>query len=280
MTTRLSNHTKDASLQQLLGLLNNVVRFVDLPVKDRTRMLGLWNNKFPADLTKSISILGTYEMYVGGVAIQDHMRWATVVNGKLLTARIDLDDLTPLDRAKIIAGEIQSALSLGSASGKKIQRAVAMDMQDFRGQPRRECSAALEITPEYLTEWLGASEAESMLEWMETCAQMFGELKSAKRILEDIFKMAKTAGQIKRMVPELMQYLPEKNRAAFEDQKRSSTVPFEWAPYDKSKIGDMLLQVSKGHLLTGMGKPRNDSSVCSLEHQTWAMRCEWGVPIP
>lgn len=280
MTTRLSNHAKDQSLTQLLDLLNNVCRFVDLPVKDRTKMLALWNNRFPADLTKSISILGTYDMGLGQGAT-DHMRWATVIKGKVITSRIDVQDLTPLDMAKRAEGEMQFALSLATKAGKCINRGVAIDMpNNFNARIERECPMALEVTPEYMAECLGTNEADAMIEWMQTCATMFGELKSAAKVLTDIFHMAKTAGQIKRMVPDLMQYLPEKNRVAFEEQKRSSTVPFEWAPYDKTKIGDMLLQVSKGHLLSHMGKSGNDSTVGNLQYQTWAVPCEWSVPVP
>lgn len=275
MTTRLSNGTKGQSLSQLLGLLNNVCRFVDLPVKDRSRLLALWNNKFPPDLVKSFSILGTYELALDEPASQDHMRWVTMVGGRLISARIDSDDLSPIDRAKIVAGEIQQALSLNTKPGRAIAKGIGITTGRPGERVNQDCVPALEITPEYLCEHLGQQDGKAMLEWMQTCATMFPELRSANKVLQDIFSMANTAGQIKRMVPDLMQYLPEKQRAAFEEQKRSSTIPFEWAPYDKSRIDDMLLQVSKGHLLSNMNREGNARVVRHLHFQTWAAPCEW-----
>ena len=86
-------------------------------------------------------------------------------------------------------------------------------------------------------------------------AKLYDDILVSSRVIEDVMYMAKSAGQIKRMVPELIQYLPKHIQEAFADQKRSSTCPFEWATYPKCDVEIMLATVNKGHLLVGMSKP-------------------------
>jgi hypothetical protein len=76
----------------------------------------------------------------------------------------------------------------------------------------------------------------------------------ARNAIRDISKMLSTPGQLNRMVPELVQYLPARTRIALADQTRKSPYPPLWAAFDKSRVETMLACLAEGHLCKGMGK--------------------------
>jgi Zn-dependent M32 family carboxypeptidase len=124
---------------------------------------------------------------------------------------------------------------------------------------------------QYIEDHLGAEGTQAFIEWAVHTAQLRDEITEAVQVINDVFDMAKTAGQVKRMVPELLQYLPFKLRSAYEEQKRASSMPFEWAPYDKSKVERMITTVSKGHLLSNMAKQcQSGYHVNQIGSITWA----------
>jgi hypothetical protein len=273
MTTRLSNSAKEHSLSALRALLSNVVGFVGCPITDRAQMVELWNTKFPADLKESVRVLGTYRIGMGaGSLTTDMLRWCTEINGELYCALVRLEELGPLSQEKMMQGVLQYAFgtSIGTLAGKGVYREVHLDNKATR-------STCIELTHQDMHTVLGADLTDEVISWMRQTAVMRDELIVANRALQAIFDMAQTAGQIKRMVPDLLQYLPVQQRLAFEEQKRSSTVPFDWAPFPKDQVDVMLTQVNKGHLLQNMRKPnRQQASVESLDLCTWSRRdCSW-----
>ncbi len=136
----------------------------------------------------------------------------------------------------------------------------------------RKLTDAMPLHLSYLRQHLDQAELDSLVEYLRHTAEMRLEINNAVKVIGDVFSMAKTAGQIKRMVPELLQYLPAGLRAAYDEQKRASSMPFEWAPYPKSDVERMILTISKGHLLTNMAKP-------GQENWTFEMldRISWGA---
>ena len=277
MTTRLSNATKNTALANLRSLLNNVVGFVGCPITDRSLMVELWNSKFPEDLVNSVRVLGTYNVDMGSGALTgETIRWCTELDGKVHSALVRLDEIGPLSADKMRSGVVQYAMALSQGLSIKVpHRLVHMDIVE--GSSAMTRGVCHEITAENMSKVLGADLTDEVISWMKQTAQMREELVVANVALEEIFGMAATAGQIKRMVPDLLQYLPTAQRIAFEEQKRASTVPFEWAPFPKSKVDVMLTQINKGHLLQNMRKPnREQYSVESIDHCTWTRRdCQW-----
>ncbi len=284
MTTRLSEAAKKQSLQDLRGLLNNVVRFVECPITDRESLLTMWNSKFPADLYQAYKDLGKYGIELRGAASTEKCRITTDIGGKTISAVIGVNDCGPMNQARALAGMPQVAIGFMPMLKKDKTLMLKKDKTLIREVKFADDSVrisenvheTLEMSPEYIVSMLGVEKGKELLEWMKMCADMRDELILANRTLADIFRMAVTAGQIKRMVPDLLQYIPAKQRAAFEEQKRASTVPFEWAPYPKKNIDGMLLQISKGHLLSNMGKPRNEHATIELlDYHTWARYGTW-----
>lgn len=273
MTTRLSNATKTNALNDLRALLNNVVGFVEFPIKDRSLLASLWNSKFPQDLVEAMRTFGTYNIGMGeGGLTTEKIRWCTNISGKLHCALVKLDEVGPISIEKMNQGHVQYALGMGVGALTKqgIYREIYTDTGDMVGsKTRTQCH---EITRQDMLNGLGADLTDEVISWMEQTAVQREELITANRSLQAIFDMAQTAGQIKRMVPDLLQYLPVKQRLAFEEQKRSSTVPFDWAPFPKRDVDVMLTAINKGHLLQNMRRPgRENASVEYLDHNTsWA----------
>ena len=237
----------------------------------------MWNSKFPEDLLSAVRTLGTYNVGMGqGGLTTETLKWVTQIDGTLHCALVKLDEIGPLSQEKLKLGIVQYAFGLGI--GVLVQQGFYRNIYlgDMGTGSRTKC-AALEFTAEDMSNVLGADLTDEVISWMKQTAVMREELVLANQALQSIFDMAATAGQIKRMVPDLLQYLPVAQRLAFEEQKRSSTVPFEWAPFPKSHIDVMLTQINKGHLLQNMRKPnRQSNTVELLDHQTWTRRdCQW-----
>ena len=272
MTTRLSNSAKGEALAGLRCLLNNVVGFVKFPVTDRAKMVELWNSKSPPDLGEAVKVLGTYSVGLGtsgGFGI-DKLRWGTEIDGKLHCALVDIDEVGPVSSDQLRAGIPQYPIGyIGLLTHRGYYKNIRVNTNDVADHTSKyQCH---EITPDEMRTFLGADLTDEVISWMKQCAVMREELIIANKALQEIFDMAQTAGQIKRMVPDLLQYLPARQRAAFEEQKRASTVPFEWAPFPKANVDVMLAQINKGHLLHNMRKPGQGSyTVETLDHINWA----------
>lgn len=95
----------------------------------------------------------------------------------------------------------------------------------------------------------------AVLDWMRTAINDTAEARSARNVFEDLLRMSKTAGQMKRMVPELLKYIPPEKSAALHNQVRASSLPFEWAAYDRFAVDRAITYIAKCHMLTGLGKP-------------------------
>jgi hypothetical protein len=199
------------------------------------------------------------------------LRWCTEIDGKLHCAYVSLDEIGIVSQEKMKQGVVQYALgfiALLRQRGYYRECYFTPVGEEIIDSQKHFCQ---EITPDDMRKFLGADLTDEVLQWMHDCANMRDELILANTSLQSIFDMAATAGQIKRMVPELLQYLPVRQRQAFEEQKRSSTVPFEWAPFPKKNVDVMLTQINKGHLLQNMRKPgRANCTVETIDHITWA----------
>ncbi|SRR6266403_3818085 len=272
MTTRLSNATKSQALSDLRTLLNNVVGFVGCPITDRSQIIAMWNSKFPEKLLTAVRTVGLYGFGVGAGLSADTLRWVTRIDGALHCALVKLDEVGPFSHEKLRQGIVQYALGLNI--GPLIQQGFYKEI--YLNNDAQKITT-LEFTEQDMLNVLGADLTDEVISWMKQTAIMRDELITANLALQQIFDMAQTAGQIKRMVPDLLQYLPTHLRIAFEEQKRASTVPFEWAPFPKAHVDVMLTQINKGHLLQNMRKPnRKNNSVELLDRQTWTRRdCEW-----
>ena len=104
------------------------------------------------------------------------------------------------------------------------------------------------ITPELFREAFGPH-TDEMLQWGLNRAMLTTEMQEAWETTSKIVEMTSTAGQIKRMVPQLLDYLPKDKADALREQKRSSSVPYEWGAFDRHKVQRMLTALAKCHIM-------------------------------
>ncbi len=265
MSTRLNEKDKSDAKRHLNNLLNNVILFVQPPLNDKETVIDLWNSKFPEDIRAALNTMAVYGASLGrSCASMEKCNFLLEIDDKLISAQIDLEQTVGDPRYECndnIEKAAIGAFPIFTGMRASERQPILVGVKEVTNQEYR-FRWALPVTKDYLVAHLGQEAADQFIEWAINTARMREELFSASNTIKDIFDMAVTGGQIKRMVPELMQYLPHRIQSAFELQKRASTLPFNWAPYPKEKVEAMLLQVSKGHLLSnlaesnGTGKPR------------------------
>lgn len=98
-------------------------------------------------------------------------------------------------------------------------------------------------------EWAFGDHTHPLIEWASNYAQLVFECKQAWATCQEIIKLVKTAGQIRRMVPEMVQFLSPPRRAVVATQTRSSALHYDWAAYDRKRVFAMLQAMSKCWLM-------------------------------
>lgn len=118
----------------------------------------------------------------------------------------------------------------------------------------------------------------AVLDWMRSAIADTIEAREARTVLvNDLLGMCKTAGQMKRMVPELLKYISPEKSAALHNQVRASSLPYDWAAYDRNAVDRAITYIAKCHMLTGLGKPFRQR-MCRNPFATWVDPAT--VPVP
>lgn len=107
------------------------------------------------------------------------------------------------------------------------------------------------ITLRVFESTLGEARAAEFKEWAQAAALCTAKHDRAKKTVGDLLRMASTYGQLRRMVPDLANYLGPQARLLLDSQERKSPFPPEWAAYPKDNIEQLLLALAEGHLLSG-----------------------------
>jgi hypothetical protein len=262
-TTRLNNYDRERTVQTLEGILSNIPRFVQIPISDKAKWTDAWNSKFPRELFDAMDTLTRMGYGVTG-ADTEHFRVVVEREGRMLTTLIRLEMMPGEYKRKPVR------LSPDMAINNDIARMVR-----FNGNKK---SVAMVLQLDYMQQKFGAEDTAAFLDWIYQTAELRDELNNARQVIKDVFGMVRTAGQIKRMVPDLLQYLPDSLRQAYDEQKRASSLPFEWAPYPKGNVERMILTISKGHLLANMAKPGQEQwNIDSLEGLMWGSYADVAV---
>lgn len=235
------------------NLLAGPVRFLEPPGKLATHAgrRELWNRLLPKEIQALIDV-GTQWNYqwptAGTVGITmnvDGQRYG-------LTFGTEVD---PLEASSVVSGYF--------APSQKI-----VDNHWYgKPQPHVEHGEA----------FFGA-DYPAVLDWMRSAITDTIEARNARTVLvDDLLNMCKTAGQMKRMVPELLKYIPPEKSAALHNQVRASTLPYEWAAYDRNAVDRAITYIAKCHMLTGLGKPHRQR-MDRGQYATWVDPAT--VPVP
>lgn len=225
--TRLTLTAKNEISNAILELTCWPLRFM-MPPGPLSTMAGkmeIWERLLPGDLVQHFKIA---------------MRWGYAIPSTSTTnLKVWLDD-----RAVILnlgsehgIGEIANAQALGF-----IQATNAVREDHWNDH------APVIAKPEA---FFGSSE---VIDWMRMSFEDNREAALCRKVLiDDLLEMCVTAGQMRRMVPDLLKYLPPEKVQCLHNQVRASTLPFEWAAYPREMVDRATTYMAKCHILTGLG---------------------------
>lgn len=114
-----------------------------------------------------------------------------------------------------------------------------------------------------------AEEFQALVQWMRACETIRNQIGSAYEVLKRVLDMVTTVGQLKRMVPDLIRYLPTEAREALAEQKRRSSLPAAWASTDRAAVREAVDLIARCYLLP---KPENNVSLNlnGFDDKSWA----------
>lgn len=111
---------------------------------------------------------------------------------------------------------------------------------------------------------LGLKVTTGFLKWLDEAQQLGEDIERAKRVFNDIMKMATTAGHLRRMCPELYRLARLKSPST-----RASAVPYEWSAYPRRDVDHLTTVIAKLSLLP---QQRSAAPVWSCaENYTWPL---------
>lgn len=261
MSTRLSKNELAEAQAKLLGVLDSGIRFLECPVSDEDKGI-FWHKGFPDDLLDAYTTLNEH-----GVGVEYSATTRAI--GFVVPSK---DGSNTCHAVRLCMVEAQRGFF--TITHKMMEKWPTAKLKDDDYTQWPTMPRAL------IEERFGPELAAQFFEWVEACASMDEEIFNAQQVIEDLFGMIKTAGQLRRMVPDLFQYLPEEARAAFEDQKRASTLPHEWAAYDRARVDRMLGTFHKCHLLRGLEKASMAKASREDDAFSWATSREALADVP
>lgn len=266
-TVRISESTRCEVRDSIYNYLNNIVGFVECPIQDKGLVIDLWHGKLPPDYVSACETVASY-VGTGGGAITLALQIGVEIDGRRYRVTIRPDELPAgTSTAKII----QNCLEVPAPLVEQIKRPFT-----YKGELTSYNNRLVPMEAEYIRSHLGDALTEDFFVWVINSAKLYDDIILSAKALKAILGMAKSAGQIKRMVPDLLQYLPEHIQRAFAEQKRSSTLPFEWATFPKNDVEIMIATINKGHLLANMKKPaQHNWKWSTLDQHTWSRHATW-----
>ena len=259
LNTRLKESDREATSKSLNSTLNNIVRFWEQPIRDKNVWARLWNSKFPPALFDAMKVCNVYG-YTPNTYEASAIRVVVQHGGKHYSSQIMLNWMP---------GELSVRKPVRMTTQMRASNPHVLEVRQRIGHNASSVVHGILVSPADYENFLG-EHTETFLEWITSTAKLRIELIEAKQTIDNLLSMAKTAGQIKRMVPDLLQYLPVDLRKAYRDQVRASSLPFEWAPYPRDRVERLLTALGKGHLLAGMGKEHQSGwEVGGLDNVMW-----------
>jgi hypothetical protein len=249
MTTRLTRNELKEIQTNLLGILDSGIKFIECPISDDDKSI-FWHKAFPDDLLDAYTTLNEH-----GVAVE----YAATTRS--------IGFVIPNTAEEAFA--VRLCLTDSQRGFFTITQKMMEDWNTIKLADDESVQWPL-LSREQIVDRMGKENAELFFEWVKTCAIMDDELYNARTVIEELFGMCKTAGQISRMMPDLLQYVPKEKRAALENQRRASGMPFEWAAYDRATVEKMLGTLHKCFLLKGLEKPSMSNASAESDAFSWA----------
>jgi hypothetical protein len=240
ITSAMDNRNSSKLSFALRNVLLNSVKFLKCPLSDE-EMHAIWHYGYPVELISAINVLQQH-----GFPVQCSTRSATFV----------VADYQYLGRGIGIRFFIDHGRNFLQIPRQGPLRIMMKPVGSTYIRP---------VPYQVFYDVLGNDARDKVFEWAISAATMNERHAGAKKAVDDIIKMCSTAGQLRRMVPELVKYLPPDLQSHLAEQTRASPFPDQWATYPKDNVEKMLSALAEGHLLTGLGKQELSDS-----GYTWA----------
>ena len=227
---------------EMFGVLRHTVAFLDCPMTDE-QMLAVWFDGFPQPILDAMAVLDG----------ADFINIKSGAYGRPYTETFAIPELG-----------LGMRLKLADDSGQFLKRPRhgehAMPHIIIRSRHMPVLSWGV------FTRHLSEAEAKSVLDWANAACECNTRHREAIGTIEDICKMLSTSGQLRRMVPELVGYLPPHSQAALAEQTRASPFPAQWATYPKDRVERLVACLAEGHLVKGISKRSVDSNYSWAEY--------------
>lgn len=94
---------------------------------------------------------------------------------------------------------------------------------------------------------LGCSTAHDFFMWLDQAVDLSEDILCALQTAKDVMDMAKTPGQLRRMVPELYAVAPLNQKIT---QSQRSALPYKWAEYPRRNVELLVDLMAKCKLLS------------------------------
>lgn len=233
---RVDGYQNHEIQRTLFEVLHNTTNFLKCPLDD-AEMLKTWHAEFPAEILAALSLLEQHRYYNTDAHSEPSVTFLIPdfqgPNGVPLAMRWQLLAYRETERRFIdVPTHGQHRIPMVK-SGNRIFRPIRYETIRIQ---------------------LGAERCDELFEWASAAAAASARHIEARATIISILGMITTSGQLRRMVPELVGYLPHHLQNGLTEQKRASPFPNEWAEYPKDRVERLTAALAEGHLLAGMRK--------------------------
>lgn len=252
MSTKISKPMVDEVKKEIATLLDCGIRFTRLNWSN-DELGEFWHKGFPNDLLDAYTILAQH-----GVGIEYHAVSSSV------------GFCIPHDASRAMS--VRLCIPGGNGGFVNITRAMAKDHPTIALPNDSGGSEPWPvISHEEGVKRVGQAKWDELVAWAKACDTMSHEIANSLEVCTEILDMVTTAGQLKRMVPDLLRFISPKVAAAVDDQKRASSVPPEWAAYDRAKVDAAMVTLSKCDLVKGIVTPDTAGWHYGQDGFSWAL---------
>jgi hypothetical protein len=235
---RVDYQTTSELTARLHSVLNETVKFLRCPLT-ADEMRSIWHRDLPDEIKQAHELLTAYKYLDYRHSATEHMVIFVVPDLQLHGGQLGVRFyLNPQERDE---GEFMDLPSWQEGPHH-------MPLHKFGPDERRW------ITTDQIRHAIGGEKTKEFFEWAVAAGQTSVAHLEAQETIKNILEMAATVGQVRRMVPEIVQYCTPRQQAALNEQERRSPFPNGWAEYDKSRVQRLLDALAKGHLVSGLGK--------------------------
>jgi hypothetical protein len=117
---------------------------------------------------------------------------------------------------------------------------------------------------------LGPEKWTEFAEWVQNVGAIDAEFREAHEVVCWLLDTCGSVGQLIRAMPELATFMPKNIQTVLREQRRASTMPYDWASYPREKVERAQYALSKAFMLPDPGDMRRGK--WSQISCTWATR--------